>query len=214
MGKLREKVLDSRRDERFVVAGGEKRRMVILFERGGRCGVEFDMVGEGGELELLMVFVGSSAARKLELRVQVNHLAARTSARVTLKAVLRGRSSVEFVGGVFAGAEAHGTDSFLKCEALLLSDGAFAKMVPSMEIIADDVKAGHAAAVGGLDEESLFYLESRGLDRKRAEKMMVEGFLGELRENGGFGEGVSWESWDGGLGKSAKSGARVAKLQF
>jgi Fe-S cluster assembly protein SufD len=62
---------------------------------------------------------------------------------------------------------------------LVLSDGAEAHSVPNLEILADDVRCGHGSAVGPLDEEQRYYLQSRGLDRDRADRLQVKGFFEE-----------------------------------
>jgi Fe-S cluster assembly protein SufD len=62
---------------------------------------------------------------------------------------------------------------------LVLSDGAEAHSVPNLEILADDVRCGHGSAVGPLDEEQRYYLQSRGLDRPRADRLQVKGFFEE-----------------------------------
>lgn len=162
----------------FVFNTGEKKQSVFIFEGGGVDTMEYNLTEDGGQLELLIVFVGK-IEDMCRLVVNVNHLASRTAAKVKLKAVLFDKSQLDFKGNIFVGVEGHGTDTYLKCESLLMSPRAVAKVIPSLEIIANDVKAGHAATVGRLDEDSYFYLESRGLRREVAERMLMEAFLAE-----------------------------------
>jgi len=79
---------------------------------------------------------------------------------------------------VLPGAEK--TNSFLAERLLILSDKARAEAVPNLEIEADDVKCSHAATVGKIDEEQMFYLMSRGLPRAQAQDIIVEGFLQQV----------------------------------
>jgi Fe-S cluster assembly protein SufD len=79
---------------------------------------------------------------------------------------------------VFPGAQ--GTDAYQTNRNLLLSDKAEAVSLPNLEIEADDVKCSHGATVGQLDEEELFYLQSRGLDHRAAERLVIFGFFGEV----------------------------------
>jgi Fe-S cluster assembly protein SufD len=72
------------------------------------------------------------------------------------------------------------TDAYQTNRNLLLSPEARADSLPNLEIQADDVKCSHGATVGQLDQESLFYLMSRGLTRSQAERLVVLGFLGEV----------------------------------
>jgi Fe-S cluster assembly protein SufD len=76
--------------------------------------------------------------------------------------------------------KAQKTDAYQTNRNLLLSDHARADSLPNLEIQADDVKCSHGATVGQLDEESRFYLMSRGLTREQAERLVVMGFLGEV----------------------------------
>jgi len=76
--------------------------------------------------------------------------------------------------------DAQGVDDFLEMRALMWGKSSVALAEPQLEIEANQVKASHAAAVGRMDEEQLFYLQSRGMKRKKAEKMIVDGFMGEL----------------------------------
>jgi len=63
---------------------------------------------------------------------------------------------------------------------LLLDPSADANSMPGLEILANDVKCSHGATVGQLDEDSLFYIMSRGIPQERAERLVVMGFLGEI----------------------------------
>jgi Fe-S cluster assembly protein SufD len=65
---------------------------------------------------------------------------------------------------------------------IILSDAAFARSIPNLEIEADDVRCGHAASVGPVEEEQLFYLMSRGIPRPEAERLIVFGFFNEVLE--------------------------------
>jgi Fe-S cluster assembly protein SufD len=72
------------------------------------------------------------------------------------------------------------TDSYLKNDNLLLSDHARADSIPGLQIDANDVRASHGATVGRADEEQIFYLESRGISRATAIRMIVEGFFASV----------------------------------
>ena len=63
---------------------------------------------------------------------------------------------------------------------IMLSEGAFARAIPNLEIEANDVRCGHAASAGPVDDDQLFYLETRGIQRSEAEKLIVKGFFQEV----------------------------------
>jgi Fe-S cluster assembly protein SufD len=79
------------------------------------------------------------------------------------------------------------TDAFQECRNLLLSKKAHADAIPGLEILANDVRCTHAAAIAQIDKEQLFYLRSRGLDHGSATRLVIEGFMAELVER--FEEG-------------------------
>jgi Fe-S cluster assembly scaffold protein SufB len=151
---------------------------VQIFRGSGVFRHEFNLTEAGSELELLIIYLGSSD-KYLNLTTQINHLAPSTRAKVGLKAILWDQSRLDFKGNLWVPAQAHQTDTYLKCETLLMSPQAQAKAIPALEIIANDVKAGHAATAGRVDDELLFYLESRGFDRQSAQKLLIEAFLAE-----------------------------------
>jgi Fe-S cluster assembly protein SufD len=74
------------------------------------------------------------------------------------------------------------TNAFQTNRNIILSESAFARTIPNLEIEADDVRCGHAASVGPVEEEQLFYLMSRGIPRAEAERLIVFGFFNEVLE--------------------------------
>ena len=85
-----------------------------------------------------------------------------------------------FRGIIRVSPGAQRTDAYQTNRNLLLSDEASAHALPNLEIEADDVRCSHGATVGQLEEEALFYLQSRGLSRRRAERLVVRGFLQDV----------------------------------
>jgi Fe-S cluster assembly protein SufD len=76
--------------------------------------------------------------------------------------------------------EAAGTNAYQTNRNLVLSEGAHVESVPNLEIEANDVRCSHASAVGPIDDEQRFYLESRGIEPDVAERLIVLGFFGEV----------------------------------
>ncbi len=95
-------------------------------------------------------------------------------------AVARGRSTAAFQGKIVVARDAQKTDAKLMMQGLMLSDEAQILSKPELEIFADDVVCGHGSTVGALDEDSMFYLTSRGIPRAVAESMLTRGFLEEV----------------------------------
>jgi len=146
----------------------------VSVDKAGKYVVE--LVGERARVEVVGRFeVGGK--KRHEVEVEIRHKAENTEANMDIRGVVRDKAEADVRGmiKVFPGAQK--TNSFLTEKVLLLSDKARAEVVPNLEIEADDVKCSHAVTVGKIDEEQLFYLMSRGLERKQAEKMIIDGFL-------------------------------------
>tara|TARA_B100000886_G_scaffold254559_1_gene180102 strand:+ start:17249 stop:18484 length:1236 start_codon:yes stop_codon:yes gene_type:complete len=109
----------------------------------------------------------------------INHNKENTKSSQFLKTALHDSSNSVFQGKIYVKSIAQKTDGYQLSRALLLSDLAKFTAKPELEIYADDVKCSHGSSSGSIDEDSLFYLRSRGIDEKDAKKMMIEGFLAE-----------------------------------
>lgn len=106
------------------------------------------------------------------------HKVGKTKCRVDVKGVVRGGARVKIKGLVKIAEGAKGSDSFLSMKLLLLDDKSMATAEPELEIENNEVKASHSASVGRIDEEQLFYLETRGIGKIDAENLIIKGFLG------------------------------------
>ncbi len=107
----------------------------------------------------------------------VDHRAGDSQSQTLIKSAATGSGQARYLGNIRILANAHGTDASLRDDALLLSKKAHIDSVPALEIAANDVKAFHGATVGAIDEEQIFYMTSRGLDRRSAERMIALGFF-------------------------------------
>src|SRR5436309_13849871 len=96
--------------------------------------------------------------------------------------ILDGRSKGVFHVRILVRQAAQKTDAKQPNKSLLLSEEATADTKPQLEIYADDVKCTHGATVGQLNEESIFYLRSRGIGTERARRMLIHAFAGEIIE--------------------------------
>jgi Fe-S cluster assembly protein SufD len=115
------------------------------------------------------------------------HAAASTTSDLAFRGILDGRSTAVWRGMIQVDRGAQQTDAFQESRNLLLSKRAHADAIPGLEILADDVRCTHAAAIAQIDKEQLFYLQSHGLPEAKANRLVVEGFLGALVER--FEEG-------------------------
>lgn len=135
-----------------------------------------DMVKPGSEVRIVGVFQ-TKGTDKTNVNLTIVHKAPHTKAISLLKGAAFDQSSIRFFGLIKIEPNCPDTQSFLEERVLLLSDQAKAEVIPQLEIKTDDVKCSHAASVGQIPEGELFYLQSRGIPKSKAEKMIVRGFL-------------------------------------
>jgi Fe-S cluster assembly protein SufD len=113
-------------------------------------------------------------------RLQVRHAAPHCTSHELYKGVLDGKSRAVFTGRIIVDPDAQKTDAIQSNRNLLLSAGALVNSNPQLEILADDVRCTHGSTVGRLDEEAIFYLRSRGIDRATAESLLTYAFAAEI----------------------------------
>jgi Fe-S cluster assembly protein SufD len=107
----------------------------------------------------------------------VDHLVGNSTSDTVVKSAATDRGQARYLGNIRIAANAQGSDASLRDDALLLSKNAHIDSVPALEIAANDVKAFHGATVGALDQNSIFYIESRGIPRVEAERMIALAFF-------------------------------------
>ncbi len=135
--------------------------------------------GEGGECVLNGLYVGRGT-QHLDNRTDLDHAVPRCTSRELYKGVLGGRARGTFHGRVVVRPDAQRTDASQTNRNLLLSEEALVDTRPQLEILADDVKCAHGAAVGRLDEQALFYLRARGIPKQEAERLLTAAFASEV----------------------------------
>lgn len=142
--------------------------------------IDVVLAGENSSVEVVGLVLGKGNDNK-SLEAYITHAAPNTKSNVNVRSVLRGRSTFAFRGNVKIEKGAKGSDAYLRSDALLFDDAKMGDDTPALEILEPDVKAGHAATIGKVDEQMIFYLMSRGLTRDAAEKMIIEGFVEPMR---------------------------------
>ncbi len=118
----------------------------------------------------------------VKIVLEIVHNARHTRSNTLLRGVAHDRSRIELSGTIIVIKGAQDTNAFLTENILLLSQRASALAVPNLEIEANEVKCSHAATVAPIPEEHLFYLQSRGLSRQKAQDLIVQGFLQSVRK--------------------------------
>jgi Fe-S cluster assembly protein SufD len=152
----------------------------VAGEFGGalvRSEIDTDVAGEGSTSTIKMVY-GATERQHMNIYTSEVHSGANSSSDILGRGVLSGRAHTVFWGNGQIKYHAYNSSTYQKQQALVLSDKARADSIPALIIDENEVAgAGHAATVGKLDEEQLFYLMARGLSRKQAVQMLVMAFL-------------------------------------
>ena len=117
-----------------------------------------------------------------EIRTTMNHLTENTKSYQLIKSVLGKDSKAIYQGKIFVNSKAQKTDGYQLSKAILLDKTSEFNAKPELEIYADDVKCSHGSASGSLDENSIFYLMSRGLNYQQSKELLINGFLLEVIE--------------------------------
>jgi len=117
-----------------------------------------------------------------EIKTNINHLAEKTKSYQLIKSVLNDSSTGVYQGKIFVDQKAQKTDGYQLSKALLLNKNSEFNAKPELEIYADDVKCSHGSTSGTLDENSIFYLMSRGLNYHQSKELLINGFLLDVIE--------------------------------
>ena len=115
-----------------------------------------------------------------EIKANINHLVENTKSYQLVKSVLKDTSRSVYQGKIYVDSKAQKTDGYQLSKAILVDETTEFNAKPELEIYADDVKCSHGSASGSLDENSIFYLMSRGLNYKEAKELLINGFLVEV----------------------------------
>ncbi len=149
---------------------------------------ELDLAGEGAKGRM-SGFYFTDGNQHLDHDTQQNHLAPHTTSDLLFKGALKGKSRSVWQGMIYVAKGAEKTDGYQANRNLVLEEGARADSIPGLEILADDVRCTHGATVGKLEQEPLFYIKTRGVPQKEAERIVVEGFFDPIMQRIPF-EGV------------------------
>ena len=158
--------------ETFILSSGSK-----FFKNEINC----DLLGQHSSAFVNGIF-DLDHENHHEIKSNINHLVENTKSYQLVKSVLEKKSKAVYQGKIFVSSEAQKTDGYQLSNAILLSENSEFNAKPELEIYADDVKCSHGSSSGSLDENSIFYLMSRGLNYKEAKKLLINGFLLDVIE--------------------------------
>ena len=157
----------------IVVGQNEKRVVKILHDSQKKEERVITLAGEGAEVEVEEVFISSS-----DSSIRIVHSAPRTKSLIKTRGVVDKSQLATANACVVIPKSSYLCESFVSQRFLLLDETSRAQVTPSLEIEANDVSASHETAIAPLDEQAIFYAETRGLSRSDAKKLLIDAFLG------------------------------------
>jgi len=137
------------------------------------------LTGAGGSTRLLALYFGEGTQMH-DFRTLQDHAAPKTTSDLLFKGAVQDEANGVYSGLIRVRRGAAGTNAFQTNRNLVLAEGAMAWSVPNLEIEENDVRCSHASAVGPVDEEQMYYLQSRGIPPEVAERLIVLGFFDDL----------------------------------
>ena len=143
--------------------------------------IKVSMNGENSECDLKGIYFTTNNSQ-FNTHVVVDHNVPHTKSNQYFKGILSDKSKAVFSGKIYVKRGAQKSYAEQKDLNLIMSKGAEIDTKPSLEIYADDVECSHGATAGHVDESTLYYMMSRGIDKKTATQMLVNGFASEIIE--------------------------------
>lgn len=175
-------VIDNlRKNQQFTVSDGENKTFVIVLTKEGEQNGDVKIIikGEKASVQILGIILGFGK-QKINLYTLQDHQKRESKSDLLIKSVLFDEAKLSYQGLIKIEKDAQKSNAYQKNQNILMSPKSWADSRPTLEILANDVRCTHGATVGKINQEQVFYLKSRGLSEKQAQKMLLEGFLNEI----------------------------------
>lgn len=151
--------------------------MVFFYNLSDR--LVFEIRERGIEVYVYGIYIGKKAD-KFKIYTEQRHIASGSVSNLLVKGVFFDQSSFVYQGLVRIEKDAQESFAYQKNQNLILSDKAFVDSRPFLEILANQVYCTHGSTTGGLNKEEIYYLQTRGISYKKAEEMLIKGFIIEV----------------------------------
>jgi Fe-S cluster assembly protein SufD len=165
-----------------LVAGRDAKITTLYVALGAdvtRADVQCRLTSPGAHVDMLGLYIAEKS-QHMDHETLQDHIAPHASSNLLFKGALNDEGRSVFRGLIRVHPGAQRTDAYQTNRNLILSDRARADSLPNLEIAADDVRCSHAATIGQLDQEEIFYLLSRGIPKHEAVRLVIFGFFGEV----------------------------------
>ena len=141
-----------------------------------------NLLGEGAEANLSGIFFGSSN-NIIDNKTQINHNFPYCNSLQKYKGILTDKAKASYLSKTFVDKKAQKTEAYQTSKGILFSEDSSFHSKPELKIFADDVKCSHGSTIGPIDEDLLFYLRSRGLNKKNAISQLIKSFFHDIISN-------------------------------
>ncbi|MCL4338699.1 SufD family Fe-S cluster assembly protein [Patescibacteria group bacterium] len=170
-----------RKNQQFIVDDERQKTFFILLDCGkDESGdVNINIKSESANVQILGIVLGYGK-QKIEMSTLQKHLKPKGVSDLFIKSVLFDESKFYYRGLIKIEKDAQKSNAYQKNQTLLMSRRSWADTRPYLEILANDVRCTHGATVGKLDENQLYYLSTRGIERGMATKLLISGFLQDV----------------------------------
>jgi len=151
----------------------------FIFDQGSAITDRFlaaELIGEGGSVNITGLYYPKNGQR-FYYDTQQNHTGSYTNSDLLFKGVVGKNAFSSWKGNILISQNTRGTNGFQSNDNLLVDPFAKAESIPGLEIMTDDVRCSHGVTMGNIDKNQMFYLQSRGINKEDAEKLIVDGFL-------------------------------------
>lgn len=170
------KLTTANTSDKFTVSEDEHLTVVLLAKENVDYSLKLELAGRGAEADIFGIIIGNKN-HKIRINTLQQHSASETKSNLLIKSVLTERSFLQYEGVIQIAKMAQRSNAYQRNDSLLLSSEAKAESRPTLEILANDVRCTHGATIGRIDQEQLFYLQSRGIEKEIAERLIIEGFF-------------------------------------
>lgn len=151
----------------------------IVFFSNLSSDLTFEMNAKNVDVDIYGLYHGQEK-EKFVIKTKQHHKSPGAKSNLLIKGIFEGSSSFHYEGIIRIEKKAQGTHAYQKNQNIILSDGVFVRSEPFLEILANEVLCTHGSTTGKLSRDQIYYLMSRGIDKKKSERFLLKGFLQEI----------------------------------
>lgn len=158
----------------------KEEHLFIFFPKKGiseKKTINFNVKGKKASIEIIGIIIGKDTDT-FPLKINANILESECKCRINIKSILFNKSKIDLKANIYANKQSKKSNAKLSHKTLMLSKLAKTHTLPSLEIKCADIKASHSATIGKINDSELFYLQSRGINKKDAKIILIKGFIG------------------------------------